>query len=130
MLKSLKNVAKKQYMNPGNPHNIKIKSLRITIFIFVEIDLFLLFFYRGSGLHPGLYSYLQNSPKIAPKTMLTGLIVRRSSPSFLKSFFGHFVEKFDSQVSFIMNLSKYSYLRNVWMANKITTIIKNIIKKK
>jgi hypothetical protein len=29
-----------------------------------------------------------------------------------------------------MNLSKYSYLRNVWMANKITTIIKNIIKKK
>ena len=75
MLKSLKNVAKKQYMNPGNPHNIKIKSLRITIFIFVEIDLFLLFFYRGSGLHPGLYSYLQNSPKIAPKTMLTGLIV-------------------------------------------------------
>lgn len=72
-------------INPGIPHIMNINNLRNAILILVIMDLFLLF-ERGSGLHPGLYSYLQNSPKIAPNTMLTGLVFTRSSPSFLKLF--------------------------------------------
>lgn len=90
-MKPFKNEAKKQNINPGNPQSIKIKSFKNTILNFIINDLFLLVFASGSGLHPGLYSYLQNNPKIAPKTILTGLIFRRSSPSFL-NFFLHFSE--------------------------------------
>ena len=75
-------------INPGKPHIMNINNFKKNILILVFIHLFLLF-RSGSGLHPGLYSYLQNSPKIAPKTILTGLTVTRSSPSF-SNFSLHF----------------------------------------
>jgi hypothetical protein len=84
-------------INPGNPLIMNINNFKKNILILVFKLLFVLLG-RGSGLHPGLYSYLQNSPKIAPSTILTGLTVTRSSPSFL-NYFEHFFLNRDTQSS-------------------------------